>query len=98
MDKRKSTLAAAITALRAFRHAQRLVVRVPPEAVEWIDRGLDQALEPALRALLVIQPDPRLKDGRCVVVTEFGIVEAGIEEQIAALRSGLLGQDHRGDV
>lgn len=91
-DRRECTLAAAVTALRAFRHARRLVVRIPPAAVGWVETGLEQALEPALRALLVIQPDPHLHDGRCVVSSELGIIEAGIDEQIAALRAGLAAQ------
>jgi type III secretion protein L len=89
LDRREATLAAATAALRSFRHARRLSIRVPPGDVAWIERGLDADLEPPLRALLVIQPDANLGAGRCVVASEFGLVEAGIEEQIAALRSGV---------
>jgi type III secretion protein L len=92
LNKRETTLSAAMAALRAFRHARRLSVRVPPDDVAWIEQGLDADLEPALRALLVIQPDPHLGAGRCVVASEFGIVEAGIDEQIAALRTGVRAQ------
>lgn len=92
MDRRDATVAAAITALRAFRHGRRLVVRVSPTAVEWIESGLKQGLETALLTLVVIQPDPLLNEGRCVVASEFGIVEAGIAEQLAALRAGLQAQ------
>lgn len=97
LDQRSCTLQAAMEALRAFRHARRLVVRVPPDAVGWMEDGLNQALEPSLRTLLVIQPDPVLGEGRCVVTSEFGSVEAGVAEQIAALRDGLRmqrGEDH----
>jgi type III secretion protein L len=89
LDRRETTRAAATAALRSFRHARRLSVRVPPDDVAWIERGLDADLDPALRALLVIQPDPHLGAGRCVVASEFGLVEAGIDEQIAALRTGV---------
>lgn len=92
MDKRKASLAAAITALREFRHARRIVLRVSPAAADWIEKGLDQDLEPAMRALVVIQPDPHIREGRCVVATEFGTVEAGLDEQLAALRAGLRAQ------
>jgi type III secretion protein L len=89
LNSRKATLSAAATALRAFRHARRLSVRVPPADVAWVEEGLKEALEPALQALLVIQPDPQLGPGRCIVASEFGLVEAGIAEQVAALRNGL---------
>lgn len=91
-----STLAAAATALRAFRHARRLVVRVPTGAVEWIEQGLDRDLDPALRSLVVIQPDPIMAEGRCVVASDLGSVEAGIAEQLAALRAGLERELDRG--
>lgn len=95
-DPRDTTLAAATTALRAFRHARRLVVRVPAGAVGWIEQGLDRDLDPALRALVVIQPDPTLADDRCVVASDLGSVEAGITEQLAALRAGLERELERG--
>ncbi len=88
-DHRALTVKAAANALREFRHARRLLLRVPSSSVAWIEEGLEAGLEPAVRRLLVIQPDPVMEEGRCVVSCEFGTVEAGIADQITALRAGL---------
>lgn len=96
MDSHDAMLAAAVTALRSFRHAHRLVLRVHPSVVASVEAGLDRELDPGLRALVVIQPDPTLGRGRCVVVSEHGTVEAGIAEQLSALRDGLRTQAEHG--
>lgn len=91
-DERDTMIGAALTALRESRHARRMTVRVPQADVDWIESGLMRELEPQLRDLLVIQPDPHMAHGRCVISSEFGFVEAGIAEQIAAVRRGLRGE------
>lgn len=83
---------AATNALRQFRHARRLSVKVHPGALESFENSLAKDLDPAMRALVITQPDPQLSPGRCVVASEFGIVEAGLDEQLAALRAGLAEQ------
>lgn len=94
---RDAAVAAAATSLRDFRHARRLLLRIPPQSVDWMEAGLNDVLEPTVRALLVIQPDPTLREGRCVVASEFGTVEAGLAEQLDALKAGLLTQAATGD-
>jgi type III secretion protein L len=88
-DPRENTRRAAVSAIRAFRHARALTVRVPPDEVDALESGLIRTLEPALRALVVIRPDPDLASGRCIVSCEFGAVETSIAAQVAALRDGL---------
>lgn len=91
LNPREATLAAACLALRELRHARRIEVRVPMADIAWIEAGLARNLEPQLLALVVLRADPDMATGRCLVSSEFGAVEAGLEAQLAALRAGLTG-------
>jgi len=96
-DPRENLIRAAVSAIRDFRHARALTVRAHPTVVDRVERELDERLEPNLRSLVVVRPDPDLREDRCVVASEFGTVEAGISSQLEALRAGLRGGEKERD-
>jgi flagellar biosynthesis/type III secretory pathway protein FliH len=80
-------------------HAEHyLQVHVHPDAVAAVESDLDalRAAHPGLEQVVVVA-DAELDPRGCVLVSESGKVEAGLDEQLAALRAALHGIDVQGD-
>jgi type III secretion protein L len=83
-------LSRAVTlAVGRLRTGAEIRVQVSPDRAEDLRRSLGD-LNPLNGALLVrVEADPGLTSGSCVLQSEFGNVELGIEAQMRALREGL---------
>lgn len=79
--------ALAIEAVRELQAEQYLVVRVHPDQLAAIEAEMNQLreLQPGV-AQMQVMADAELAPQGCVLVSESGKVEAGLDEQIAALR------------
>jgi type III secretion protein L len=89
--------------VRAVRHALtklqaggEIRLRVAPEQSALLRAALGELGENG-SAMVEIEVDPALNAGQCVLWSEFGNIELGLEAQIAALRKGLLATGFDGD-
>lgn len=96
-----SALVAALVeeAVREIHADHYLQVHVHPDAVAAVEADLDalRAAHPGLEQVVVVA-DAELDARGCVLVSESGKVEAGLDEQLAALRialHGIVAQDER---
>lgn len=86
-DERERVLVTVRNVLAAARSQKQVTVRVAPAQVAWVREQVD-----ALKAefpgvdVMEILPDHRLAGDACVLETEIGVVEASLENQLAALR------------
>ncbi len=89
-DDTELTLRVVRNALQVVRNQPRVTIRVPP--------AQESALQPRLNELLAgygrigmieMIADPRLGAGDCVLETELGVVDAGVEVQLQALERAL---------
>lgn len=94
-----SALVAALVeeAVREIHAEHYLQVHVHPDAVAAVEAGIDVLREahPGLEQVVVVA-DAELDPRGCVLVSESGKVEAGLDEQLAALRIALQGVDPHG--
>lgn len=94
-----SALVAALVeeAVREIHAEHYLQVHVHPDAVAAVEAGIDALREahPGLEQVVVVA-DAELDSRGCVLVSESGKVEAGLDEQLAALRIALQGVDAHG--
>lgn len=92
-DVRDLVAPAVSRALGRLRRGASATIRVAPGGVE----PVRAALAGAGGAAICVEPDPALAEGRCVLSSEQGDVELGVEAQIRALRSGLMQHDDGDD-
>ena len=85
-DVRDLVVPAVSQAMGQLRRGASATVRASPSCVEPLHTLLAETGGEAIR----LEPDPGLADGRCVLSSELGDVELGIEAQLRALRQGLL--------
>ncbi len=76
-------------ALSSQRQSQHLTVHVAPDMVDGLQADIDARLDPAMRHLITIEPDPRQDQGQCRLASENGFVDLGIEAQLNAIHQGL---------
>ena len=72
----------------SYAHSQkRVVLRVCPEDAEIMQEQLRDLLRdfPGI-GILDLAPDPRLGKGACVLESELGLVDAGLDVQLAGIR------------
>lgn len=88
--------------IRAVRHALTKLhagadirLRVSPEQSALLRTALSEFTGSG--CAIEIEVDPTMDAGECVLRSQFGNIELGIEAQIAALRRGLLAQEQHGD-
>ncbi len=74
------------TALSNLSARQRVTVRVAPEDEKVLRRELADMLAEGRGAFLEIAADARLGRGSCLMESDLGIVDAGLETQLEALR------------
>ena len=76
--------------LGTVREEKYLLLRVAPEQLDSAQRAVDEALASRGAAPFVsVTADPRLRRGDCRVETEFGVLDAGLDTQLQAIRSAL---------
>lgn len=92
-DIRDLVAPAVSRALGQLRRGASATIRTSPGCLEQLRAALAGLGGGAIR----IEPDPGLEDGRCVLSSELGDVELGIEAQVRALRAGLAAAWNEGD-
>jgi type III secretion protein L len=75
-------------AVGKLRTGAEIRVRVSPDRAEDLRRSLDDLSRIGGSPLVRVEADPGLIAGACVLESEFGNVELGIEAQLDALRKG----------
>ncbi|WP_461211047.1 HrpE/YscL family type III secretion apparatus protein [Desulfocurvus sp. DL9XJH121] len=87
LDQDELILRVVKSGLAIARNERRVVVRVCPEQHETVEAATSELLRhfAAIRLLDVVA-DPRLKMGDCLVESEMGVVDAGLDTQMAALK------------
>ena len=78
------------TALRQAKHSEMVTVRVNPSDMVTIEK-FRARLEPGGRMRFIdFTPDPRVKSGGCVIVTDTGTIDAQLHTQLGVLERALL--------
>ncbi|MCA6105787.1 type III secretion system stator protein SctL [Bradyrhizobium cenepequi] len=72
-------------------------LRVAPEQSMRLREALAELGDHGGSAMIEIEVDPTLASGQCVLWSEFGNIELGLEAQLSALRRGLLAHHDHGD-
>ena len=81
------TLAAARQALKRLRKHKRVRVQVPPMKLEHFRAALADLPSPTGQTgWFTVEADQHLHDGECVIATEAGYIQAGIDAQLENLR------------
>ncbi|MCK9239987.1 HrpE/YscL family type III secretion apparatus protein [Desulfocurvus sp.] len=87
MDDKDLILRVVRSGLAIARNERRVVVRVCPEQAPAVEASSSELLRHfAGIRLLDVVADSRLKKNDCLVESEMGVVDAGVETQLAALR------------
>ncbi len=91
MDDRERLVRVVRTSLALMRNQRKVVLRVPPDRAEMADGAVREMLQnhPGIDILDVVA-DPRLKNDDCILESDMGIVDAGLDGQIEAVRRALL--------
>ncbi len=91
IDDRERLVRVVRTSLALMRNQRKVVLRVPPDRAEMADAAVREMLQshPGIDILEVVA-DPRLKNDGCILESDMGIVDAGLEGQIEAIRRALL--------
>ena len=86
MDDHERTQKVVHKALSYVRAEKKVVLKVSPEDIETVRGSLDDLLRdyPAIR-FLDVAADARLSKGACILESDMGVVDAGIETQLAAI-------------
>jgi type III secretion protein L len=91
MDDRERLVRIVRTALNMVRNEKRVTLRVPPAQADTATSALSELERdhPGISILEVVA-DPRLTGDDCVLESDLGIVDAGLNSQIEAIRKALL--------
>jgi type III secretion protein L len=86
-DDKERVLGLVRKALSYARSQKRVVLRVCPEDSEIVQEHLRDLLRdfPGI-GILDVASDPRLDKGACILESELGLVDAGLEVQLAGIR------------
>ena len=89
-DRKELVLRAATHAVSKLRRDKQLTIYVAPALVADLRLRLETELgKEQTRPLPTVQGDPKLSAGACILASELGFVEAGIDAQLAAIKAGL---------
>jgi len=88
LDVRDLVARAAVQALEQFRRENCLKVTVHPAALDQARAALAAHLEGA-GPTIIVESDPALAKGACIVASDFAVVDASIETQLQALATAL---------
>ncbi|MBV9559154.1 MAG: HrpE/YscL family type III secretion apparatus protein, partial [Bradyrhizobium sp.] len=87
-DSADLVLRAASRAITDFRREKSLKVTVHPEMLERARAALATTEGRGLGPSVTVDADPRLDRMACVVASEFAVVDASIDTQLAAIMEG----------
>jgi type III secretion protein L len=91
-------LRSANRAVADFRREKSLKVTVHPEALDRARAAFAGPEGHGLGPSITVEADPRFDRAACTVSTEFAVVDAGIEEQLAAIMDAFnIGKEPPGD-
>lgn len=87
-DDREKIVIVVRNALSVVRNQKQMTLRLNPGEVEVVRNRIDALLAPYPAAgYLDILPDARLCQGTCILESEIGMVEAGLEQQLQAMQA-----------
>ena len=91
IERSDSTIAdIAAAALRLARQSEVVTVRVCPSDIATINKHRDR-LQPSGRMRFIdFEPDPHVKPGGCLIITETGTIDAQLDTQLRVLENALL--------
>ena len=91
MDDRERLIRIVRTALTMVRNEKKVTLRVAPGQVDTANSALAELLQahPGIN-ILEVAADSRLKNADCILESDLGIVDAGLDGQIEAIRKALL--------
>lgn len=94
MDERERIVRVVRTALVSVRSQQKVLIRVCPADEPAVREALAAmiASAPGGVSFLDVSADPRMKPGDCILESELGVVDAGLETQLRALENALAGK------
>lgn len=77
--------------LAVARNQRQVTLRVAPHLVETVRDRVDEIMAdyPVIQ-FIDVAPDPRAKDGGCILESEIGVVDASLEVQLKAIKNALL--------
>lgn len=89
-DDRDRVVQVVRSALSVARNQSNVTLRVPPAEAEVARERLDEIVKPypAIR-FLEVTPESRLGPGECILETDLGVVDAGLETQLTAIENSL---------
>lgn len=90
MDKEELILRVVKSGLAVARNEHRVTVRVSPEDIGSVKNATAELLQsyPLINTLDITE-DSRLKRGACLVESELGVVDAGVETQLEAIKKAI---------
>ena len=91
LDEKERIVRVVRTALVAVRSQQKVLIRVCPADEAAVRDALSAmiASAPGGVSCLDVSADPRMKPGDCILESELGVVDAGLETQLKALENAL---------
>lgn len=90
MDQRERIVAVVRNSLAVARNEQKVMVRVCPEEVPFLQESLTEIMRayPTINFIDIV-PDGRLNPGGCILETDIGIVDASIDVQLKVIEKSL---------
>ena len=94
LDERDRIVRVVRTALVSVRSQQKVLIRVCPADEPAVREALAAmiASAPGGVSFIDVSADPRMKPGDCILESELGVVDAGLETQLRALENALAGK------
>lgn len=91
LDEKERIVRVVRTALVAVRSQQKVLIRVCPADEAAVRDALSAmiASAPGGVSFLDVSADPRMKPGDCILESELGVVDGGLETQLKALENAL---------
>ncbi|MBI1247958.1 HrpE/YscL family type III secretion apparatus protein [bacterium] len=90
MDQRERIVAVVRNALAVARNEQKVMVRVCPDEVPFLQESLTEIMRayPTINFIDIV-PDGRLNPGGCILETDIGIVDASVDVQLKVIEKSL---------
>ncbi len=94
LDDRERIVRVVRAALVSVRSQQKVLIRICPADETAVRRELAAmiASAPGGVSFLDVSADPRMKPGDCILESELGVVDAGLETQLKAIENALAGK------
>jgi len=91
IDDKERIVRVVRVGLQSVRSQQKVLIHVSPDDVPAISEALEVMLSsaPGAVSLMDVKGDPRMKRGDCIIESELGVVDAGLETQLKAIERAL---------